>query len=200
MGLNRYEKRLIQVLEEHPKINTREFIKLAELGKTTFYKYSQSLELAGYISYEQIKNERIWYLRKTKKKDLHVPSFEDSKKYMDDRYDQIETKVLQSIRKVREDDLAEKLDVYSNAILLVLGIIDSMRLVAIYNNKQVPDIYVKFTKRLERLLEKISDEKFFPHFGMGRSAIESIALESEAKLDEFLAKNMDDNKKQPILQ
>lgn len=195
MGLNYYEKRLIQVLEEHPKINTREFIRLAELGKTTFYKYSQNLEMAGYVSYEQIKNERIWYLRKSKKKDLHVSSFEESKKYMEDRYEQIESKVLQSLRKVREDDLAEKLDVYSNAILLILGTLDSMKLASIYNKKRVPDIYVKFIKKLERLLEKISDEKFFSSYGLGRSAIESIALESESKLDNFLANSTDEGKK-----
>jgi hypothetical protein len=195
IGLNHYEKRLIQVLEEHPKINTREFIRLAGLGKTTFYKYSESLETAGYMSYEQIKNERIWYLRKAKRKDLHVPNFEESKKYMENRYEQIESKVLQSLRRVREDDLAEKLDVYSNAILLILGTLDSMKLVSIYNKKRVPDIYVKFTKKLERLLEKISDEKFFSSYGLGRAAIESIALESENKLDEFLRINADEGKK-----
>lgn len=200
MGLNHYEKRLIQVLEEHPKINTREFIRLAELGKTTFYKYSESLETAGYISYEQIKNERIWYLRKTTKKNLYMPSFEESKKYMEDRYEQIEFKVLQSLRKVREDNLAEKLDVYSNAILLILGTLDTLKLVSIYRKKKVPDVDVKLARKLERLLEKISDEKFFSSYGLGRSAIESIALDSESKLDEFLRINADEHKKTSVSQ
>lgn len=128
---------------------------------------------------------------KTGKKDLAVPDYLETQKYMERRYQEIESKVLQSLQKVRKDDLSEKLDVYGNTTLLILGTIDTMKLISIYRKKRVPDVYVQFVKKLERLLEKISDEKFFSSYGLGRAAIESIALDSENKLDEFLRMNTD---------
>jgi hypothetical protein len=70
-----------------------------------------------------------------------------------------------------------------------------MKLISIYRRKRVPSHYVQFTKRLELLLKKISDAKFFSDYGFGRVAIDSIAYDAEAKLDEFLGIDPDEGKK-----
>lgn len=195
MGLNYFKKRLIKVLTENPNINTRKFIKLSKLGKTSFYKASQDLETAGYISYKEVKNQQVWSLpRMDKRHDLGLPELEESK-YLDQKYKKIESYVLKSLRKTRKRNTTEKIDVYSNAVLLVLANLDSMKLISIYRRKRVPPHYIQFTKRLELLLKKISNAKFFSDYGYGRIAIDSIGYDAEAKLEEFLGINPDDGKK-----
>lgn len=194
MSLNRYEKKLIKVLDENPNINTRKFIELSELGKTSFYKASQSLEIAGFIVYRQIKNQRVWYLPKMDKRhDLGLLNLE--LEYLEQKYKKIQSYVLKSLRKARKVNTTEKIDVYSNAVLFVLANLDSMKLISIYRKKRVPPHYVQFTKRLELLLKKISDAKFFSDYGFGRIAIDSIGYDAEAKLEEFLGINPDEDKK-----
>ena len=195
MGLNYYEKKLIKVLTDNPDINTRKFIKLSRLGKTSFYKYTQHLEITGYISYKQVKNQIVWFLpRRDKRHDLGLPDLEEAK-YLEQKYQKIESTVIKSLRKVRKSKTTEKIDVYSNAILLVLATLGSMKLVSIYRRKRVPPHYIQFTKRLELLLKKISNAKFFSDYGFGRTAIDSIAYDAEAKLDEFLGIDPDEGKK-----
>ena len=195
MGLNYYEKKLIKVLTDNPDINTRKFIKLSKLGKTSFYKYTQHLEIAGYISYKQVKNQIVWFLpRRDKRHDLGLPDLEEAK-YLEQKYQKIESTVIKSLRKVRKSKTTEKIDVYSNAILLVLATLGSMKLVSIYRKKRVPDYYVKFVRKLELLLKKISDAKFFSDYGFGRTAIDVIAYDAERKLDFFLGINPDEGKK-----
>jgi len=185
MGLNSYEKQLVKVLEENPDINTRKFIQLSKLGKATFYHYSQILEASGYIAYKTVKNQRIWYLvRRDKRHDLGVTDLEDS--ILEKRYRSIESKVMKSLAKIRKGNMTDKIDVYGDAVVLILANLGSMRLVAIYRRKRVPPSYAKFTKRLELLLEKISDSKFFSDYGFGRTAIDVVAYDVESKLDEFL--------------
>jgi len=198
MGLNRYEKKLIKVLDENPDINTRKFIKLSKLGKTSFYKYSQSLEIAGFISYRQVKNQRMWSLpRMDKRHDLGLPDLAESE-ILEKRYQKIESMVIKSLREVKKGNVSEKIDVYGDAIVLILATLGSMRLVSIYRKKRVPDYYVKFVKRLELLLKKISDAKFFSDYGFGRTAIDSIAYDAERKLDFFLGINPDESKETHI--
>jgi len=197
MGINDREKKLLKVLEKNPNINTRKFIKLSHLGKTSFYKYAQGLETSGYISHDDIKNERIWYLTRDKKNDLGMSALEESK-VLEKKYRKIESKVIQSIRNVRKDNFSEQADVYSNAVLLILANLGAMKLISIYRRKRVPLYYGQFVKKLELLLEKICDEKFFPHYGLGRIAIDSIAYDAEAKLNEFLGINPDEGKKVSI--
>ena len=195
MGLNYYEKKLIKVLQQNPDINTRKFIKLSKLGKTSFYKSSQSLEIAGFISYRQVKNQRVWSLpRMDKRHDLGLPDLEESK-VLEKRYQKIESRVLKSLREVKKGNVSEKIDVYGDAIVLILATLGSMRLVSIYRKKRVPDYYVKFVRKLELLLKKISDAKFFSDYGFGRTAIDSIAYDAERKLDLFLGINPDEGRK-----
>ena len=195
MGLNYYEKKLIKVLQENPDINTRKFIKLSKLGKTSFYKYSQHLEIAGFIAYRQVKNQIVWFLpRMDKRHDLGLSDLEESK-ILEKRYQKIELRVLKSLREVKKGNVSEKIDVYGDAIVLILATLGSMNLVSIYRKKRVPDYYVKFVRKLELLLKKISDAKFFSDYGFGRVAIDGIAYDAEAKLDEFLGIDPDEGKK-----
>jgi len=183
--LNDYERQLIKVLDANPDINTRKFIKFSKLGKSTFYQYSQILEASGYIAYKTVKNQRIWHLvRRDKRHDLGVPDLEDS--ILEKRYHTIESKVMKSLAKIRKCNMTDKIDVYGDAIVLILANLGSMKLVSIYRRKRVPQSYVKFTKRLELLLEKISYSKFFSDYGFGRTAIDIIAYDVESKLDTFL--------------
>ena len=197
MGLNFREKQLIEVLEKNPNINTRKFIKLAHLGKASFYKYAQSLEKSEYISHYDVKNERVWYLTGGKENDPGL-SPSDESKILEERYQKIESKVIRSIRKVRKYNFSEKADVYSNAVLLILANLGAMKLISIYRQKQVPLYYGEFVRKLELLLGKICDVKFFPHYAIGRSAIDSIAYDVEAKLNEFLGIDPDEGKKRSI--
>jgi len=197
MGLNYREKKLIKVLEKNPNVNTRKFIKLAHVGKTSFYKYAQILETSGYISHDDIKNERVWYLTRDKEGDHGMSSLEESKN-LEKKFQKIESAVIQSIRKVRKENFSEQADVYSNAVLLTLANLGAMKLISIYRRKRVPLYYVQFVRSLEHLLEKICDEKFFPHYGLGRSAIDSIAYDAEEKLYSFLGINLDEGKKVSI--
>ena len=197
MGINYREKKLIRVLEKNPNINTRKFIKLAHLGKTSFYKYAQGLETSGYISHDDIKNERIWYLTRDKKNDLGLSAMEESKN-LEKRYQKIESRVIQGIKKIRKENFSEQVDVYSNAVLLILANLGAMKLISIYRRKQVPLYYGEFVRKLELLLGKICDVKFFPHYAIGRSAIDSIAYDVEAKLNEFLGIDPDEGKKRSI--
>lgn len=198
MGIGWHEKKLIKVLEENPKINTRKFIKLARLGKTTFYKYSQSLEESGYISYKQIKNQRVWDLTRRDKKHLGLPDFYTEQKLVEKRFQVIKSKIMKSLQKIRKDNFSEKIDIYSNAIVLILATLASMKLISIYRKKRLPNSYIQFIKRLERLLEKISDEKFFSDYGFGMLAIGDIAYDAERKLDGFLGINPGEGKKVSI--
>jgi hypothetical protein len=175
----------MKILEENPNINTRRFIKLSKLGKATFYQNSQRLEDLGYIGYNTVKNQRIWHLvRRDKRHDLGMPDREES--ILDERYKSIESKVMKSLAKIRRGSMTNKIDIYGDAIVLILAHLGSMKLVSIYRGKRVPPRYVRFTKRLELLLEKISDAKFFSDYGFGRTAIDIIAYDVESKLDEFL--------------
>jgi hypothetical protein len=185
MTLNHYERQLIKVLEANPDINTRRFIVLSKLGKTTFYQSSQILEASRIIAYRTVKNQRIWHLvRKDKRHDLGVQDLEDS--VLEERYRAIKSKVMKSLRRIRKGNMTDKIDVYGDAVVLILATLGSMKLVSIYRRQRVPPSYAKYTKRLELLLEKISDAKFFSDYGFGRTAIDIIAYEVETKLDEFL--------------
>lgn len=185
MGLNYYEKQLIKVLEENPEINTRKFVKLSKIGKNNFYQYSQILEASGFIAYKTVKNQRIWYLTKRDKRhDLGLSDLEES--VLEKRYQTIRSKVMQSLAKLRKEDKTDKIDVYGDAVVLVLTTLASMKLVSIYRRKQVPVSYTKFVKRLELLLEKISDSRFISDYGFGRTAIDLIGNDTESRLDEFL--------------
>ncbi len=194
VGLNYYEKKLIKVLTTNPNVNTRKFIELSGLGRNSFYKYGKRLEASGYISYRQVKNQVVWYLpRRDKKHDLGMPNLEA--KYLGQKYQTIESKVIKSLRKARKKNTTEKIDIYSNAILLILATLDSMRLVSIYRKQHVPTHYAQFARKLELLLKKISDAKFFSDYGFGRIAIDAISYDAEHKLDEFLGILSDDRKK-----
>jgi len=175
----------MNTLEDNPNINTRKFIKLSKLGKATFYQYSQILEASGYIAYKTVKNQRIWYLvRRDKRHNLGVQDLEDS--VLEKRYHTIKSKVMRSLAKIRKGKITDKIDVYGDAIVLILAHLGSMKLVTIYRRKRVPPSYPRFTKRLDLLLEKISDSKFFSDYGFGRTAIDIIAYDVESKLDKFL--------------
>ncbi|MGC1709083.1 MAG: hypothetical protein WA799_04685 [Nitrosotalea sp.] len=189
MGLNYYEKQLVKVLDANPTINTRKFIKLSGVGKTRFYEHSQILEASGYIAFTQVKNQRIWNLVRQGKKDDPRVDLEES--VLEKRYDTIESKVMQSLGKIRKGKITDKIDVYGDAVVLILATLGSMKLVSIYRRKRVTPSYAKFVKRLELLLEKISDSKFFSDYGFGRTAIDLIAYEVETKLDEFLGIKQD---------
>jgi hypothetical protein len=196
LSLTYREKKLIKVLEENPDINTRKFIELSGLGKTTFYKYSDRLEISGYISFHMIKNERVWRLvRKNKKQDLGLQDLDDPQKLMEKRYQEIESKIMKSLQKIRKDNISEKIDVYGNAVVLILATLASLKLISIYRNKRLPNIYIQFIKKIELLLEKISDAKFFSDYGFGRVAIDNIVFDAEDKLDKFLGINSDEDKK-----
>ena len=185
MGLNTYQRQLIKILEENPNINTRKFIKLAGLGKTTFYQSCRMLEASGFIEYNTVKNQRVWNLtKKDKRHDLGISESEES--VLEKRYGTIESKVLASLQKMRQGNMSDKIDIYGDAVVLILSHLSSMKLVSIYRRKRVPLYYTRFVKRLEQLLEKISDSKFFSDYGFGRTAIDLIALDVETKLNEFL--------------
>ncbi len=195
MGLNYYEKKLIKVLRENPNINTRKFINLSGLGKTSFYKYSQHLEASGYISYRQKKNQVVWFLpQRDKRHDLGMREIAESK-VLEERYQKIESLVLKSLRALKKGSISEKIDVYGNAIVLILATLDSMKLISIYRKKRVPDYYASHVKKLELLLRKISNSRFFSDYGFGRVAIDSTAYDAERKLTEFLGINQDDDRK-----
>jgi hypothetical protein len=195
MIVSDYEKTLMDVLEKNPNINTRKFIKLAALGKTTFYKYTKRLEDAGYISYQKKKNQRVWSLiRADKRHDLGLVDLKEDKR-MEKWYQEIESKVMTSLQEIKKGNISDKIDVYGNAVVLILATLGSMKLVSIYRNKQMPSSYIQFIKKLEQLLEKISDSKFFSDYGFGRTAIDIIADDARVKLDEFLGIDLDKDKK-----
>lgn len=194
MGLNYYEKKLVKTLTINQNINTRKFLELSGLGKASFYKYTKRLEVFGYISYKQVKNQMIWAVpKRDKQHDLGILPLEV--KYLEQKYKTIESKVLKSLRKVRKKNETEKIDVYSSAVLLVLTNLDSMKLVSLYRRQRVPAHYVQFTKKLELLLKKISAAKFFSDYGFGRIAVDSIGYDAETRLNEFLGISSDEGKK-----
>lgn len=194
VGLNYYEKKLVKTLTANPNINTRKFIELSGLGKTSFYKYSKRLEASGYISCRQVKNQMIWFIpKRDKQHDFGIPDLKAG--YLEGKYKAIESKILKSLRKAKKKSETEKIDIYSNAVLLVLATLDSMKLVSLYRKKRVPVHYIQFTKKLELLLKKISDAKFFSDYGFGRIAIDSIGYDAEARLDDFLGISPDGDKK-----
>jgi len=194
MGMDWRDKELMDVLGKNQTLNTRKLIKLSHLGKASFYKHVQNLETLGYISHIKIKNERMWYLKGSKKGDHGLSPAEESKN-LGKRFQQIESKVMQSIKKVQKENFSEQADVYSNAVLLVLAHLGAMKLISFYRNKQVPLFYDEFVKKLELLLEKICDKEFFPHYGVGRIAIDGIGYDAEIKLNKFLGIDPDEGKK-----
>lgn len=185
MGLSDYEKTLIKVLSERQDVNTREFIRLSGLGKLTFYKHVQILEASGFIEYKTVKNRKIWHLiRRDKRHDLGMPDRESFD--LDKKYFRIHSTVMDSLRKIRKDKLTNKIDVYGDAVILIAANIASMNLLTIYKNKRIPPSYTKFTKKLELLLEKISDARFFSDYGFGKTSVDVVAFGAEARLEEFL--------------
>jgi uncharacterized protein (UPF0335 family) len=178
----------------NPNINTRKFIELSGLGKTSFYKYTNHLEASGHIAKSQVKNQVVWYVPKGDRKHSLV-STDLKAMYLEQKYKTIESKIIKSMRKARKKSTSEKIDIYSNAVLLVLATLDSMKLVSLYRKQRVPIHYVQFVKKLELLLKKISNERFFSDYGYGRIAIDSISYEAEAKLDEFLGISSNHDKK-----
>lgn len=193
MSINWRAKKLMKILGKNPNINTRKFIKLSHLGKASFYKHAQNLEKLGYLSHIKIKNQLMWYLKESKEDD-HRLSPEEESKNLEERYKKIESKVMDSIKKVRKDNFSEQADVYGNAVLLILAYLGMMKLVSFYRKKQVPLFYDDFVRKLEHLLEKICDKEFFPHYGVGRMAIDGIGYDAESKLDKFLGIDPDEGK------
>jgi hypothetical protein len=110
---------------------------------------------------------------------------------LEKRYQAIESKVLASLQKMRQGNISDKIDIYGDAVVFILAHLGSMKQVSIYRRKRVPLHYTKFVKRLEQLLEKISDSKFFSDYGFGRTAIDLIGIDVETKLDEFLGIKQD---------
>ncbi len=123
---------------------------------------------------------------------------DDPQKLMEKRYEEIESKIMKSLQKIRKDNISEKIDVYGNAIVLILATLSSLKLISIYRNKRLPNIYIQFIKKMELLLEKISDAKFFSDYGFGRVAIDNVVFDAEDKLDKFLGINPDEGKKVTI--
>lgn len=185
MGLSDYEKTLVKVLSEHPGINTRKFIQLAGLGKVTFYRNIKILEASGFIEYRMVKNRKIWYLvRRDKRHDLGIS---DSESFdLDKKYFRINSTVMDSLRKIRKGKITNKIDVYGDIVILIASNIASMNLLAIYRHNRIPSSYARFTKKLELLLEKISNARFFSDYGFGKTALDVVAFRAESRLDEFL--------------
>lgn len=194
MSLNYYEKALIKVLTANPNINTRKFIELSGLGRNTFYKYHKRLEASGYITYKQVKNQIVWFLPKLDKRhDLGISDMAESEA-LEKRYQKIEYLVLNSFKKAKKVNLTEKIDIYSNAVVLILAALDSMKLISVYRKKRIPDYYGRYTKKLEHLLAKISNSKFFSDYGFGRIAIDSMGYDAENHLEEFLGTRSESGK------
>ena len=186
--LNKYEKRLITILESNPHITTRKFVELAELGKPTFYKYTKTLEHDGYISYERIKNRKEWYLMKTEKNIILNPTNYDSTvQSFNERFDEIKSKIIRAMEKAKQSGKTnDMITGYGDSVLLILSILGQFKLIYYYRKKHVPDEYPKFEKKLKKLLEQITDEKKFPEHGYGRLSINQVIRETEDRLDEFL--------------
>lgn len=186
MILNHYEKTLIKVLTANPNINTRRFIELSGMGPNSFYKYHKRLEASGYISSRQVKNQMVWFvLKRDKKHDLGMTIITEQD-VLERRYQKIESLVLKSLRRLKKGNISEKIDVYGNAVVLILAALDSIKLLSIYRKKQVPDYYTHYAKRLELLLRRISSSKFFSDYGFGRVAVDSLAHDAQRKLEEFV--------------
>jgi len=185
--LNKYEKKLITILESNPHLTTRKFVELADLGKATFYKYTKTLEENGYISYERIKNRKEWFLMKNMQ-NIRVGdvSYETTKRSFNDRFEEIKSKITQAMNKANLGKANEKFVGYGDSILLILSILAQFKLIYYYRKKHVPDEYTKFEKKLEKLLEQITDEKKFPEHGYGRLSIDQVIRETEDRLDDFL--------------
>jgi len=187
MSLNKYEKRLVDILEKNGHLNTRKFIELADMGKQTFYKYTKSLELDGYISYEKIKNGKVWYLMKKKKNDdWGMMNFEESKKMMETRFEELESKILGAIKKAKSGTVNDKVVGYGDSTLLLLSTLGLFKLIYHYRKKRVPDVDIRFENKIEKLLEKITDAKFNPEYGYGRLSIDHVIRTTEERLNEFL--------------
>lgn len=185
MVLNYYEKRLLKVLTENPNINTRRFIELSGIGRNSFYKYHKRLEASGYISYRTVKNQLVWFVPERDKRHDFGMSYFTEDDILDRRYQKIESLVLKSLKNLKKGNISEKIDVYGNAVTLILATIDSMRLLSIYRKKKIPDYYAHYTKKLELLLKRISDSKFFSDYGFGRVTVDSLAYDAQRKLEEF---------------
>jgi len=184
--LNKYEKKLVSILELNPKITTRKFIELADIGKKTFYKYTKTLEDNDYISYEKIKNRKEWYLTKTQSNHRIAYDYDTIKRSLDDRFKEIKSKTTQAMEKGFSGDTNDKVIGFGDSILLILLSIAQSKLIYYYRKKHVPDEEIKFEKKIEKLLEKIVNNKKFPEHGYGRLAINQVIRETEDRLDEFL--------------
>ena len=186
--LNKYEKKLITILESNPHITTRKFVELANLGKATFYKYTKTLENNGYISYEKIKNRNEWYLMKNEKNIIFNPiNYDSTVDNFNKRFDEIKSKVTQAMKNAKQSRKTNDMIIgYGDSVLLILSILSQFKLIYYYRKKHVPDEYVKFENKLEKLLEQITDEKKFPEHGYGRLSIDQVIRETEDRLGEFL--------------
>lgn len=170
----------------NPDVNTRKFIELSGIGRNSFYKYIERLEESGYISNRQVKNQLVWFVPKRDKRHDLGMSFVTESDILDKRYQKIEFLVLNSIKEVKKRNISEKIDAYGNAAVLILGTLASMKLISLYKKKRTPDYYIQHTRKLERLLAKISNSKFFSDYGFGKVAIDSISYDAERRLEEFL--------------
>ncbi|MEM2159754.1 MAG: winged helix-turn-helix domain-containing protein [Candidatus Nitrosotenuis sp.] len=186
MILNYYEKRLLKVLMANPNINTRKFIELSGIGRNSFYKYVERLEASGYVSNRQVKNQLVWFAPKRDKRHDLGMSIVTEPDIIEKRYQKIESLVLNSLKELKKGNISEKIDIYGNAAVLILGTLASMKLISLYRKKRIPDHYVQYTKKLERLLTKISNSKFFSDYGFGKVAVDSLTHDAESKLEEFL--------------
>lgn len=151
LDLNKYEKSLLGLVYKHPGINTRKLIEKAGIGKPTFYKYLKSLYKQKLITYEKVKNQKIWTPR--------MPKEKDPEELMEHRIKEIqlfESIVRKAIKKVQNGNEYEILTIYPTAISTIILYQVAIKIaIASRQGIDVPDYWNVVLNRLEKLLNEV---------------------------------------------
>jgi len=151
LDLNKYEKILLELIIKHPGINTRGLIKKAGIGKPTFYKYLKSLLKMKLITYEKVKNQKIWIPRMPKEKDP-----EELMKYRLKEIQRFESIVRKAIKKVQNGNEYEVLTIYPAAINTTILYQAAIKIaIASRQGTDVPDYWNIALERLDELLSEV---------------------------------------------
>jgi len=151
LDLNKYEKILLGLIIKYPGINTRELIKKARIGKPTFYKYIESLRNMRLITYEKVKNQKIWIPRMPKEKDP-----EELTKHRIKEIQLFESIVRKAIKKVQNGNEYEILTIYPTAISTIILYQVAIKIaIASRQGVDIPEYWNVVLNRLEKLLNEV---------------------------------------------
>lgn len=179
IDLNQYEEKLLRIIRKNPGISDSKAGQIADLAKETTSKYLKTLQEYGLIEHQRVqRNEKAWFVSTG-----IFQSFENSRDGVIKDYEIMESKIIQSLKLVKNMSHNEIVSVYLSAFKKVFAFFDFVTFILASNSfGKHPKHWIDLQKRsgefLNELVKNIDDDVY-------DAVVNELAKRDNMALDEI---------------